>query len=125
MINLLLLVIINNFCSAISYRRVQKEKGNDELSCTVLVARYGPRTSCQRKRLKLKKHFKLLNEFRRKKRTAIKKKKKKKTRIPTKSASTGKKNYERQRATSKISNYDVNSQQAVINVELDNNERTL
>ena len=34
----------------LSYRPVQEE--SDELSYTVLVTRYGPRTSCQRKWLK-------------------------------------------------------------------------
>ena len=46
------LLILNNFYPMISYRRVSKEKESDRLLHTVSVARYGPRTSCQRKRLR-------------------------------------------------------------------------
>ena len=46
MINLLL---VNNFCPVMSYRRVQKE--SVELLYTDSVVRYGPRVSCQRKRV--------------------------------------------------------------------------
>ena len=43
------LLLLNHFYPVI-YRRVRKEKESDELRGSVI--RYGPRTSCQRKRLK-------------------------------------------------------------------------